>query len=519
MGLKTDIYSFLKKSERLCAGCREAEPILNGIREMQARLEMPLRVAVVGIMKAGKSTFMNALMGKNILETGTLETTYTVSWFRYGDTPSLTVVLRDGKELQKPFEELPKWTTRAAGKENPFLNNVRYVIIHYPSDVLKKMEFIDTPGLNSVYGTDAQNTLDFLSVSSSQDTLTEASKADAVIYAFSRSAGNFDRNILNEFNSGNLDTSPINSIGILTKADMTGIWNIMNDETPVEAALAVTKNQMENPDIKRQLFSIYPVCAKAAEGCSKLSKSEWSLLFALSQRISIEELTDYLFDARTFCECGDEEYEQIGTKDFRALLIEKLGQYGIIEAVRQIKSGRSEEEIVGIMKERCGITTVSNVLQSHFGNRTFMIKAQFIFNYLKPAVLSVRKKEAKNSVLFNICDQMLTDIESIVTSLQTFKELKVLQMYYNNRVRFDQKEETEDFLRITGEYGKTVEEKLGMPFGSTVSELQNAVEKKVAQWHLYASDYMKDRNYIEAAKIISRSYEQILYHLRALNDD
>ena len=121
----------------------------------------------------------------------------------------------------------------------------------------------------------------------------------------------------------------------------------------------------------------------------------------------MEELTDYLFDAGTFCECRDEEYEQIGTADLRASLLEKLGQYGIIEAVRQIKSDRSKEEIINIMNEKCGITAVSNILQSHFGNRTFMIKAQFIFNYLKPAVLSVRKKEPKNSVLFNICDQIL----------------------------------------------------------------------------------------------------------------
>ena len=92
-------------------------------------------------------------------------------------------------------------------------------------------------------------------------------------------------------------------------------------------------------------------------------------------------------------------------------------------------------------------------------------------------------------------------------------------MYYNNQVAFVTPEEKEDFLRVTGEYGKTVEEKLGMPVGSSVAALTEAAKKKVEQWHLYAGCFMKTRNYIEAAKIISRSYEQMYYHLSALTDD
>jgi ribosome biogenesis GTPase A len=47
------------------------------INKMGERLEEPLRVAVVGVMKAGKSTLMNALLKEKILYTATLEATYT----------------------------------------------------------------------------------------------------------------------------------------------------------------------------------------------------------------------------------------------------------------------------------------------------------------------------------------------------------------------------------------------------------------------------------------------------------
>src|SRR5699024_5242732 len=120
----------------------------------------------------------------DILYTGELETTYTVGWFKYGENPSITVCFRDGTTLEAPFSDLGRWSVRAYEKENPRINDVKYLIIYYPSTVLKQLEFIDTPGLNSVYGTDAQNTMDFLALQGSEDTLYETSMADAVIYAF-----------------------------------------------------------------------------------------------------------------------------------------------------------------------------------------------------------------------------------------------------------------------------------------------------------------------------------------------
>ena len=76
MSLKSEVYSLLNNASRLCRDCPEAGELLKIIDELRGRLESPLRVAVAGIMKAGKSTFMNALMGADILYTGELETTY-----------------------------------------------------------------------------------------------------------------------------------------------------------------------------------------------------------------------------------------------------------------------------------------------------------------------------------------------------------------------------------------------------------------------------------------------------------
>src|SRR3954453_19815697 len=56
-------------------------PVLAGER---ARLAEPLRVAIAGKTKAGKSTLLNALVGEALAPTGAGECTQVVTWYRHG---------------------------------------------------------------------------------------------------------------------------------------------------------------------------------------------------------------------------------------------------------------------------------------------------------------------------------------------------------------------------------------------------------------------------------------------------
>src|SRR5206468_270497 len=47
----------------------------------QDRLQAPMRVAIIGRVKAGKSTAMNALLGHPVVPTGETEVTFNVTWF------------------------------------------------------------------------------------------------------------------------------------------------------------------------------------------------------------------------------------------------------------------------------------------------------------------------------------------------------------------------------------------------------------------------------------------------------
>lgn len=55
----------------------------------------PMRVAVIGRVKAGKSTLMNALLGAEVAPTGPEELTYNVNTFVHAPVPGLLVHFRD----------------------------------------------------------------------------------------------------------------------------------------------------------------------------------------------------------------------------------------------------------------------------------------------------------------------------------------------------------------------------------------------------------------------------------------
>ncbi len=118
-------------------------------------------VACVGQFKRGKSTLLNALVGRPILPTGVVPVTATPTVVRYGDPPSALVRLADGETETIAVDEVSRYV---AEEENP--DNVRgvdAVEILLPAPLLRGgMCLVDTPGLGSVFEVATASTHDFV---------------------------------------------------------------------------------------------------------------------------------------------------------------------------------------------------------------------------------------------------------------------------------------------------------------------------------------------------------------------
>ncbi len=120
--------------------------------KIQKLCNEPLNLAVVGEFNAGKSSFINMLLGLyGLLPTSILPKTATITKLKYSENFSVEIVEnKDGNtiiEKSDDFETLKKYQNAKDIDEN-FQNNIKEIIISLKNEILQNFTFIDTPGFN-----------------------------------------------------------------------------------------------------------------------------------------------------------------------------------------------------------------------------------------------------------------------------------------------------------------------------------------------------------------------------------
>ena len=108
------------------------EERIGQVRDAMFHADHPFLMVFVGAFNAGKTSIINALLGENLLDTGATPTTDRISILRWGDEPQK---MNSGGEVDTVF---------------------------YPSPLLKKVSFVDTPGLESIFQRHEETTRKFL---------------------------------------------------------------------------------------------------------------------------------------------------------------------------------------------------------------------------------------------------------------------------------------------------------------------------------------------------------------------
>ena len=118
---------------------------------LRDRLESArLRVLVAGEAKRGKSTLVNALLGRAVLPAGVTPLTAVATTVRYGDDPRAEVRFADGHEEKQPLSALPNLVTERGNPGNR--RHIAAVTVYLDAPLLAGgVELVDTPGTGSVF--------------------------------------------------------------------------------------------------------------------------------------------------------------------------------------------------------------------------------------------------------------------------------------------------------------------------------------------------------------------------------
>jgi small GTP-binding protein len=210
---------------------------LAGLRE---RLDAGrLRVLVVGEAKRGKSTLVNALLGRKILPTGVTPLTSVATTVVHGTDESIEAHFLDGRSERLPADALEDLVTERGNPAN--CRGVAGVTVRLDAAILAHgLEIVDTPGTGSVH---AHNTSTAASALENMDAAVFVLTADPPVSAT-------ERDLL-----ARVAGLSVTTFVVLNKADHL-------DPADLDESIEFTAGVIQ--DATGQPARIYPLSARAA---------------------------------------------------------------------------------------------------------------------------------------------------------------------------------------------------------------------------------------------------------------
>jgi Dynamin family len=466
-------------SARVAALCDEVGPRVGQSAQTQVlgvrrRLDEPLRVAIAGRLKAGKSTLVNALIGRRVAPTEVGECTRIVTQFRYGTADRVDVVRRDGSRSSLPLDDSGMIPQRLGVSRH----DIAYVDVTLTSDHLRELTVVDTPGLSSTNTAVSAGARRFLFSDATapidddidDDSVGAISGAEAIIYVFTQSVREDDLQALEAFRSisARLASNPINSLGLFNKVDklVAGVA----DPWPVAGPLAGDQSKV----LRRVVSEVVPVVGLLAETteAGRLTAADCEALRALAQQPQGERAVLLAsVDLFTSRECSV-------PREQRERLLRLLDLYGIGFAIAQLAAQPqlASGDLVRMLFQASGFPRLRHTLDQAFRWRTDAIKAGWALSSLEK-LASHTERPYDRELLRDAIERVLQQPE-----YHRLRLLEVAQLVSTGSVELPEPMEQELTRLALSSDPQWI---LGLP-AATTEQLVKAAREAANRWRVYA---------------------------------
>ncbi|MEV0058642.1 dynamin family protein [Nocardia sp. NPDC050718] len=474
------------------------------LAECEYRLREPLRVALAGSIKAGKSTLLNALVGQAVAPTDATECTRVVTWYRDGATPTVTAHAADGARANVIVRRGSgahglTFDLNALNWEGGRPREVDHLEVGWPSAALAQTTIIDTPGTSSLSREVSLRTARLLTPAAAgtdpRGSAITAPGADAVVYLLRRLDAT-DVQFLEQIGAGAGGAGPLGVIGVVSRADEIGAGRIdaLHSARDVAARFA---GELERTGLCQ---AVIPVAGLLAFAASTLRQPEFAAFEALAT-VPAEDLGVALLSADRFARA---DIALPVAPELRAQLADRFGLFGIRMATMLIRLGvRDSASLAAELAARSGIDELRSVLEVQFGQRAEELKAHSALSTLDRILVAYSGTEA---------DQLRPRVRARLADVHGFTELRLL-----GRLRTDElplpAPVLADLHRILGGAGVAAHLRLGLPADADLETVRATAFSAVRTWRTRAAHPLADQATATACRAAARSAEGILAEL------
>jgi hypothetical protein len=480
-------HELLETAERTFVGT----PGVEALGAARGRLDGPLRVAIAGKVKAGKSTLLNALVGERLAPTDTGECTKIVTWYRDGHTYQVLLHPRDGSPaVQARFERDDGAIEIDLGGRDPV--SIDRLDITWPSRGLRRLTLIDTPGVDTLSEGVAEKAYDFLDP---KDTETPA---DAVLYLMKHIHA-ADLRLLEAFHDEAVSQpNPVNAIAVLSRADEIGGGRVDS----MASARRIAERLGRDGRLRRLVQIVIPVAGLLAETAETLTEREFKWLVDLGT-VPRNDLESYLLSADRFIQ-GRPGMPLTSLE--REELLARFGIFGIRQSLALVRSKKvnSSVELSRELTNRSGLVDLQTILTTLFIDRAAVLKC-------RSALLTVER----------LCEQnphnpgsasLLLNIEQIMAGAHPFNELATMAAIRSGRIKAKE-QDLFDLERALGSAGTASWQRLGLAPEATIDQVRAAAFEAIGRWQRLAESPLSTHELTQAARVGIRSLEEVVANL------
>lgn len=156
---------FLQEIKQICSlyKFKSLEPLIESAENLTA--EKIIDLSIFGQFKAGKSSFINSLVGKSVLPTGVVPVTSVITRIIYGENEKTSIHFKNGNSADINLNDLGNYVTEIKNPENE--KGVSTATVELPEmKPFIGLCFIDTPGMGSVFINNTRTTTERLATTS-----------------------------------------------------------------------------------------------------------------------------------------------------------------------------------------------------------------------------------------------------------------------------------------------------------------------------------------------------------------